>query len=498
MALIRRRGPRTLAILLALFFAVMLPASAQTPSGYRKVYRSHVATSVEHYRLVGRQRAAVVNVASIGRRSAFELRAIPAMDRVGDGLERTSSICRRTKCLLGVNGDFWTRGTDVPIGGVISVGRLLRQPSAHHGQVTFTREGVLRTGPVRFTASLVSDDLRPLAIAAVNRPARGAEVVVFTPAFGRSTATPKGTVELAVRAVRPAGILVLDKTTVVRVAKHGSAGGNVAIPEDGAVLSAGRRGADRLRDLLSRMRSRTTTSEVLLRIGSDPNAIESLGGSPVLIRGGKAVPQTARTPFVDGRHPRTLIGWTRGRDVILVTVDGRQPRYSDGMTLAEATELMLSLGATEAINLDGGGSTTFVKRGLVVNRPSDRAVRSMRGRRIVHTAPDAPSTVGHVERPVAIALMLLPKKSKVGAVAPSALRELRIPEAPESNDTQVTDPASDPSGSTPELVYRYGRTWPVKAMAIGFVALGIAAAAAWTGFHHGFHHGKRHHMRARA
>jgi hypothetical protein len=116
---------------------------------------------------------------------------------------------------------------------------------------------------------------------------------------------------------------------------------------------------------------------------------------------------------------------------------------------------------------------------------------------VVHVAPDAPSTIGHVERPVAIALMLLPKKAKVGAVAPSALRELKIPTT-DADDTQITDPASDPSGSTPELVYRYGRTWPVKAMAIGFVALGIAAAAAWTGFHHGFHHGKRHHLRARA
>ncbi|HEV3402013.1 MAG TPA: phosphodiester glycosidase family protein, partial [Acidimicrobiales bacterium] len=51
--------------------------------------------------------------------------------------------------------------------------------------------------------------------------------------------------------------------------------------------------------------------------------------------------------------------------------DGRQPGHSAGMTLAEAARLMLDLGATEAINLDGGGSTTFVVRGRVSNRPSE-------------------------------------------------------------------------------------------------------------------------------
>jgi exopolysaccharide biosynthesis protein len=77
--------------------------------------------------------------------------------------------------------------------------------------------------------------------------------------------------------------------------------------------------------------------------------------------------------FGTQRHPRTAIGWSTatGR-VFLLAVDGRQPPYSDGMTLAELLGLFRALGATDALNLDGGGSTALVIRGQVQNRPSDQ------------------------------------------------------------------------------------------------------------------------------
>jgi exopolysaccharide biosynthesis protein len=76
--------------------------------------------------------------------------------------------------------------------------------------------------------------------------------------------------------------------------------------------------------------------------------------------------------FVRGRQARTLAGVTEDGRLLLVTVDGRRPGWSVGMTLPEAARLMRSLGARDALNLDGGGSTTMVVRGQVVNRPSDR------------------------------------------------------------------------------------------------------------------------------
>lgn len=76
--------------------------------------------------------------------------------------------------------------------------------------------------------------------------------------------------------------------------------------------------------------------------------------------------------WVVRRHPRTAIGLTADKRIFLVTVDGRQPGVSVGASLTDMQKLMAALGATEAINLDGGGSTAMVVSGRLVSRPSDQ------------------------------------------------------------------------------------------------------------------------------
>jgi exopolysaccharide biosynthesis protein len=75
--------------------------------------------------------------------------------------------------------------------------------------------------------------------------------------------------------------------------------------------------------------------------------------------------------FATDRHPRTAIAALGDRRALLAVVDGRQPALSVGMTLDELARLLIEFGATEAINLDGGGSTTMVVQGQIVNNPSD-------------------------------------------------------------------------------------------------------------------------------
>jgi exopolysaccharide biosynthesis protein len=99
----------------------------------------------------------------------------------------------------------------------------------------------------------------------------------------------------------------------------------------------------------------------------------------LLLEGGRNQGERA-APSLRARHPRTAAGLTRDRrELILVVVDGRQPGWSIGMTLLELGALMHKLGAHDAINLDGGGSSSFVYRPAgapaVTNRPSDGAWR---------------------------------------------------------------------------------------------------------------------------
>ncbi len=88
----------------------------------------------------------------------------------------------------------------------------------------------------------------------------------------------------------------------------------------------------------------------------------------------------AASDGIAGRHPRTAAGLSRdGRELFLVVVDGRQPGWSVGATLEELGALLLRLGAWDAVNLDGGGSSSFVYEPrdapAVRNRPSDGRFR---------------------------------------------------------------------------------------------------------------------------
>lgn len=96
----------------------------------------------------------------------------------------------------------------------------------------------------------------------------------------------------------------------------------------------------------------------------------------MLVMGGEPVPNLDRSEL----HPRSAIGYSRnGRYLFLVVVDGRQPLYSEGVTLSELAGLMVSLGAEYAMDLDGGGSSTLVVEGSdgmprVLNSPIDNYI----------------------------------------------------------------------------------------------------------------------------
>lgn len=109
--------------------------------------------------------------------------------------------------------------------------------------------------------------------------------------------------------------------------------------------------------------------------------VNAVGGRPLLVTDSTldiAVDTAGRGKFGE-RNPRTAAGIARnGHQLILATVDGREYQNA-GMTLREMGDLMLALGARDAINLDGGGSTTMVfadpdsaGRLRIANHPSDK------------------------------------------------------------------------------------------------------------------------------
>jgi len=117
--------------------------------------------------------------------------------------------------------------------------------------------------------------------------------------------------------------------------------------------------------------------QILLNLDSINKRVNQLvGGLPRLIRDGDLSidwkTEKIRESFSTKRHPRTAVGFTKDKQkVYLFVVDGRQPGFSIGMTLPELAIYMLEWGIYQGVNLDGGGSTTMVVQGEMVNRPSD-------------------------------------------------------------------------------------------------------------------------------
>lgn len=124
------------------------------------------------------------------------------------------------------------------------------------------------------------------------------------------------------------------------------------------------------------------------------------GGHPLIIDGAiyPAVEQEQYAPreakHAGARHPRTALGVTTNEAVLMVTIDGRHAGQAEGLRLKDTAALMKALGARNAINLDGGGSTTLWVRGKgIVNHPCDNRAFDHEGARRIRTAVIV--TTGH-------------------------------------------------------------------------------------------------------
>jgi 3',5'-cyclic AMP phosphodiesterase CpdA/exopolysaccharide biosynthesis protein len=277
--------------------------------------------------------------------------------------ETVRNGAERTGATAAINADFFDiNNSDAPLGpGIGRADGLINAPTEGRNQaVAVTEAGAVHLAQIFLEGEVRVGDGPALELSGVNTfrlPADG--IGLFTPLWGEYT-----------RAESVAGAEETAEVTIVNgiVADVSDNVGSGAIDEDTLVLVGGDAGAKALLDL-------EVGEQVDVRYAprSDVGEIAAaVGGSHVLVRDG--VPQS----FTDAAvHPRTAVGISEdGSEVFLVVVDGRQA-HARGMSLTELGEFMHGLGAHEALNVDGGGSSTMVVREPatvdhgVVNSPSD-------------------------------------------------------------------------------------------------------------------------------
>ena len=113
-------------------------------------------------------------------------------------------------------------------------------------------------------------------------------------------------------------------------------------------------------------------------------AEDVLTSGPILMVDGELEPQ-APDKFNTTRHPRTAVGKRSDGTVVFVVVDGRFPEAA-GVSTTGLSLIMSWLGCRDALNLDGGGSSTMVFDGNIVNHPSDNKKFDHQGERVVANA----------------------------------------------------------------------------------------------------------------
>ncbi len=375
-----------------------------------------IAPGIRYHCILDRRGPWAIHVVEVALRGAFRVDAERARSQFL-GRERVSEMAARLgregrTPLVGLNADFFDLGTGEIENNHVVRGEWVKgvplTDSPHdtvdnaHAQFAMDERGRPYVGRFSLLAT-VTVGTRTEPLEGINyQPGTRPGLTLFTPWFGRATpgdsallappppnlraGTPAARQDsarrAAARASRDAHEVVLTRigrrgdTLLYRAQRGGSRpGGGHAIPRQGAILrGAGESGTS----LVDSIGAAGMIVKVHVRTTGTRGALQTLvGGWGQVVDDGvnigaatDSLEFTSRS-FSKSRHPRSGVGISRDSTrLFLVAVDGRRP-WSVGMTLEELGALMLRLGAWDAMNLDGGGSTALWVRGRLMNAPSD-------------------------------------------------------------------------------------------------------------------------------
>ncbi|MET0834860.1 MAG: phosphodiester glycosidase family protein, partial [Actinomycetota bacterium] len=364
---------------------VLLPGSPlTTPEGY-------LAPGVVHQAITDPSGPFAIHLVTVDLAAPSVIDVALALD-VLPGVETTSSMARRRGATVAVNGDYIDPGgAGRPIHAFAKDGQLVQTPLllGNNHAVDDLETVVFMGRPVIRVAAEAPRTGLSVPVVQVNRGApAGAEVVMFTPEGTTLERPPAAATSARLRAAGPAGVRADGwAETTYAVESVGQLGRPV--PAGTVVLSTPADGASAA--ALAALEPGDQVS-VAWSFASWPGILDTSGGNPTLVRNGQVLSGNVdgTTPF-HRRNPRTAVGATADGRLLIVTVDGRQPGHSVGMSLRELAELFVRLGARSAINLDGGGSTTMVLDGTVVNRVSDPQERRVPTALLILREPAPPA-----------------------------------------------------------------------------------------------------------
>ena len=314
------------------------------------------------------------------------------------GKETVRSIAKRRtqrgdrNVVVAVNGGFGVLGDMRGYGGVlenlhIQDGELITQPTDTDACFGVTESGEFLSTSVQMKAN-IQIGTHTLEIGCINqRRLDGCKVTLYTPRLGESTHTNRRRGKEVILSGLP--LPLTPNYAHPYQVKTVSNNGNSTIPKDGAILWINAQEKD---PSISQLNPGASGKLTVTLSPPEWNQVRhAVGGRLRLLKNGKInqmlvdkhlenkkrhAPGKRSQELNLSHEPRTALGYNADT-LFLVVADGRQPKYSTGLTLYELASILIELGATEAINLDGGSSSTFVVNDEVVNQPSGRQEREV-------------------------------------------------------------------------------------------------------------------------
>ena len=319
-------------------------------SKYKGYVINNVDTGIKHIKMVKyyNGKPVKINVVEMNSKVASNYEVKPAIASVTLPNKRTvRNIAQRTNSIVAINGGFFKPQTGVPLGTLMIDKKIYTGPIYDRVALGIFKDGY-DVGRVQLDGKIIGNN-QEIKIDNINQPRMlSSYILAYTRDWGKyAPVSPQYGVQLQI---------VGNKITA-------ASANPLSIPENGYVLVGPK----------SKLGKLFGADYVDVEIKTNPkweNVQHIISGGPYLLKDNQIfIDMTAqKLQSIGGRNPRTAIGYTEDNNLVLVAVDGREGS-SVGLTLVELAKLMKTLGCTNAINLDGGGSTVMYIKGQIVNHP---------------------------------------------------------------------------------------------------------------------------------
>ena len=319
-------------------------------SKYKGYVINNVDTGIKHIKMVKyyNGKPVKINVVEMNNKVASNYEVKPAIASVTLPNKRTvRNIAQRTNSIVAINGGFFKPQTGVPLGTLMIDKKIYTGPIYDRVALGIFKDGY-DVGRVQLDGKIIGNN-QEIKIDNINQPRMlSSYILAYTRDWGKyAPVSPQYGVQLQI---------VGNKITA-------ASANPLSIPENGYVLVGPK----------SKLGKLFGAEYVDVEIKTNPkweNVQHIISGGPYLLKDNQIfIDMTAqKLQSIGGRNPRTAIGYTEDNNLVLVAVDGREGS-SVGLTLVELAKLMKTLGCTNAINLDGGGSTVMYIKGQIVNHP---------------------------------------------------------------------------------------------------------------------------------